>query len=52
MKKMTYIQPKMEMQPMLADAHVMLLDSNSHVDAPKRHEVAPAAQPGPAGVWM
>ena len=43
MKKM-YNTPKMEMQPMLADAHVMLLDSNSGPEpAP-----APARSVGPS----
>ena len=41
MKKM-YNTPKMEMQPMLADAHVMLLDSGSGP------EPAPARSIGPS----
>ena len=41
MKKM-YKKPKMEMQPMLADAHVMLLDSGSGP------EPAPARSIGPS----
>lgn len=46
MKKM-YNTPIIEMQPMVADAHVMLLESGSALSpAPARHSVAP---PVPGG---
>lgn len=42
MRKM-YKKPQVETQPMLADAHVMLLDSGSALSpAPKPRGVAPA----------
>ena len=42
MRKM-YNTPKIEAQPMLADAHVMLLPSPGAPEpAPARHEVAPS----------
>ncbi len=48
MKKYTYIQPKMTVQPVLADMSVMLLNSNSAPEAgtaPKRRmDVNPVIQ--------
>ena len=42
MSKMKYIQPQMEVKPVVADAHVMLLNSDSGPQpAPQRMDVAP-----------
>ena len=56
MKKLTYIQPKVEAMVLpkeaLMDDLILSASGSMGNPAPARQNLAPTAQPGPKGVWL